>query len=125
MAVLLLFNEYEHLTVERMLDTTQLESELFVQVLISLLKSQVLICSEIAPEGLTEEFKETSIKMTYTIQVDENFKSRKIKINLNQPIKSVEQKDTETVNQSIDEDRKLLIQVNRIKIFYSFSFNFF
>ncbi len=36
---------------------------------------------------------------------------------MNQPIKSVEQKDTETVDKSIDEDRKMIIQVNRNKDF--------
>jgi hypothetical protein len=46
------------------------------------------------------------------------FFSKKIKINLNQPIRSVEQKDTETVNQSIEEDRKILIQVNRINDYF-------
>ncbi len=48
------------------------------------------------------------------------FFSKKVKINLNQPIRSVEQKDTETVNQSIEEDRKMLTQVNRINDYFIF-----
>ena len=36
--------------------------------------------------------------------------SKKIKINLNVPIKSVEQKDIEGLHRTIDEDRKMVIQ---------------
>ncbi len=138
MAILLLFNEYNNITVEKMLDTTQIESELFVQVLVTLLKSKVLICSEID----TENVKESDIKKEYTIQVDEAFKrfencflewmnllffwfSKKVKFNLNQALKSVEQKDTETVNQSIDEDRKMLVQVIESKSSFRNYFNRF
>ena len=46
-------------------------------------------------------------------------------MNLNVPIKSVEQRDNEKVDQSIDEDRKILIQVNLNKIVYFFLSNSF
>ena len=36
--------------------------------------------------------------------------SKKIRINLNQPLKSVEQKESEVVHQRIDDDRKMIIQ---------------
>lgn len=36
--------------------------------------------------------------------------SKKIKINLNVPLKSVEQKDIEGLHRTIDEDRKMVIQ---------------
>jgi hypothetical protein len=135
MAILMLFNEFENMTVEKMLDTTQIESELFGQVLLGLLKSKVLICLQINPDELNDDFKVNNIELNYTIQVDESFKrldfkfqnrnsnilfvvfSKKMKINLNQPIKAVEQKESDSVNQSIEEDRKILIQVNRRNFF--------
>ena len=120
MVILRLYNEYNSMTVEKMLDTTQIERELFAQVLVVLLKSKVLSCSNIDPNELNDDFKESNIKFNYIIQVDEDFKSKKIKINLNQPITTVEQKDTETVNQSVDEDRKILIQVNENLFIFSF-----
>ncbi len=40
----------------------------------------------------------------------EFFFSKKIKINLNVPLKSVEQKDIEGLHRTIDEDRKMVIQ---------------
>ncbi len=49
------------------------------------------------------------------------FFSKKLKINLNQPIRSVTQKESETFIQSVEEDRKILIQVikkQKIKIVF-------
>ena len=42
--------------------------------------------------------------------------SKNIRINLNVPIKSIEQKDNEGVQRTIDEDRKLLIQAAIVRI---------
>ncbi|CAF1291540.1 unnamed protein product [Adineta steineri] len=44
------------------------------------------------------------------IEVDESFKSKKVKINLNQAVKLVEQKDAENDGQKIEEERNFLIQ---------------
>jgi hypothetical protein len=74
MTVLLLFNKSEIMTVETMLDKTQIESVLFTQVLLSLLKSRVLTCLQISVDELNEDFKENDIQKNYTIQVNETFK---------------------------------------------------
>jgi len=74
MTVLLLFNKSESMTVETMLDKTQIESVLFTQVLLSLLKSRVLTCLQIRVDELNEDFKENDIQKNYTIQVNEAFK---------------------------------------------------
>jgi cullin 1 len=42
--------------------------------------------------------------------------SKKLRINLNVPLKAVEQKEIEEVNQAIDEDRKMVIQAAIIRI---------
>ena len=42
--------------------------------------------------------------------------SKKMKININQPIKAVERQETDSVNQSIEEDRKMVIQVGSISV---------
>ncbi len=42
--------------------------------------------------------------------------SKKIRINLNTPIKSFEQKDIESTHRTIDEDRKIIIQATIIRI---------
>ncbi|CAF3082797.1 unnamed protein product [Rotaria socialis] len=110
MVVLLLFNKSASWTVERMQDETQIKIDLFLQVLCGLLKSKLIICPEINDDEIDEELKETDIKMHHNILVAEDFKSKKIKINLNVPLKSVEQKDIEGLHRTIDEDRKMVIQ---------------
>ncbi len=47
------------------------------------------------------------------------FSSKKLRINLNVPLKSVEQKDIESVHRTIDEDRKMVIQAAIIRIMKS------
>lgn len=47
-----------------------------------------------------------------------------MKINLNQPIKSVEQKENDAVNETVDEDRKILIQVNQNQTSYPILLSF-
>lgn len=74
MVVLLLFNKLSAWTVERMQDATQIKVELFLQVLAGLLKSKVIVCPEINEDELDEDFKETDIKMTYNIQIAEDFR---------------------------------------------------
>ncbi|CAF3423802.1 unnamed protein product, partial [Rotaria sp. Silwood2] len=41
---------------------------------------------------------------------------KKLRINLNVPLKSVEQKDIEFVHRTIDEDRKMVIQAAIVRI---------
>ena len=42
--------------------------------------------------------------------------SKKLRINLNVPLKAVEQKDIEGVHRTIDEDRKMVIQAAIVRI---------
>lgn len=74
MVALLLFNKQPNWTVEQMQDETQIKADLFLQVLCGLLKSKVIICSEINDDEIDEELKESDIKMNYTIQIAEDFK---------------------------------------------------
>jgi hypothetical protein len=73
MAVLLLFNEIDCLTVETILDQTQIENDLSRQVILSLLKSKVLICPQITGDQLDKDLKDSDIKHDYTIHVDQRF----------------------------------------------------
>ena len=74
MVVLLLFNKPQTWTVERMQDETQIKADLFLQVLSGLLKSKLIICPQLNEEELEEELKESDIKMTYEVQIAEEFK---------------------------------------------------
>jgi hypothetical protein len=56
-------------TVERLQDETQIKSELLLQVLLSLLKSKLLVCTDI-----NEDLKDTDIKTNYSIRLATDFK---------------------------------------------------
>ena len=74
MTILLLFNEQTSITVEAIINSTQIESELCLQVLLSLLKSKVITCSQITAAQLNQENNENIIHQDYTIDLDQNFR---------------------------------------------------
>ena len=57
-----------------MQDETQLKNDLFSQILCGLLKSKLIVCSEINNDELERDLQETDIKMNYTMRLDEDFK---------------------------------------------------
>lgn len=116
MVVLLLFNRAVTWTVERLQDETEIKLELLLQILLGLLKSRLLACAEIHEDELDEDVKETHIKAHYSMRLATDFKNKKLRINLNVPLKSVEQKDIEGVHRTIDEDRKMVIQAAIVRI---------
>ncbi len=88
MAILLLFNEFDRITVGEILETvegtsdatvegtsdeTQIKSELCIQSLFILLKMKVLTCPRINPDQIDSDLKEIDI-LDFIIQVDESFK---------------------------------------------------
>lgn len=102
MAILLLFNEADEFTYDDMLSTTHLSNEVLDQALAVILKAKVLIMN-----GKTGEKPGPgkSFKLNY------DFKSKKIRVNLNLGgTKEAKQEEAET-NKTIEEDRKLVLQV--------------
>ena len=73
MAILLLFNQNESLTIEQIFEQTHIESELYRQVVFSLIKSEVLICPQIPSDQLNKDLKDNEIKSEYTVQVNPRF----------------------------------------------------
>jgi cullin 1 len=68
MIVLLLFNQQTSWIVEQIQDRTQIQSEILLQVLSSLLKIKLLICEEM---NTTDE---SDIKFNYRIKLSDNFR---------------------------------------------------
>ena len=73
MAILLLFNQTESLTVQAVLDKTQIDSKLCIPSLVNLLKGKLLTCAEIVPPQLNDEHNENVIKRHHLICVDHTF----------------------------------------------------
>jgi hypothetical protein len=67
MVVLLLFNKVLTWTVERIQDETQIKLELLLQILSGLLKSKLLVCTDINED---EDYKETfPIEIEYFLPI--------------------------------------------------------
>jgi cullin 1 len=105
MAILLLFNDSDTVTYDDIASTTILAKETLDPSIAIMLKAKVLTAS---PEGKTEP------GTTYSLNY--NFKNKKLKVNLNIAIKSEQKQEAEDTHKTIEEDRKMLMQVS---IFYS------
>ena len=101
MAILLLFNDAESVPYKEILEATTLSKEYLDPSLAIMVKAKVLLA--IPEDGKTEEG--TAYALNY------NFKSKKFKVNLNVTVKSEQKQEVEDTHKTIEEDRKLLMQV--------------
>jgi cullin 1 len=101
MAILLLFNDSDTVTYDDIASTTILAKETLDPSIAIMLKAKVLTAS---PEGKTEP------GTTYSLNY--NFKNKKLKVNLNIAIKSEQKQEAEDTHKTIEEDRKMLMQVS-------------
>jgi cullin 1 len=102
MAVLLLFNEKDTHTYEEITGATQLNTESLDPALGILLKAKVLT--------MKPENEKPGPGKTFKLNYD--FKSKKIRVNLNVGMKSESKQEEVETNKTIEEDRKLLLQVS-------------
>ncbi|KAI4130965.1 MAG: hypothetical protein LQ338_001476 [Usnochroma carphineum] len=109
MAILLLFNDQEEISYESLVDATMLIPEVFEPSIAVLVKHKVLnaIPENAKPEPGTK------------YALNHNFKSKKVKVNLNIAIKSESKQEVEDTHKTIEEDRKLLMQSAIVRIMKS------
>ncbi|KAJ9154815.1 Cullin-domain-containing protein [Pleurostoma richardsiae] len=106
MAVLLLFNEKDTHTYEEITGATQLNTESLDPALGILLKAKVLT--------MKPENDKPGPGKTFKLNYD--FKSKKIRVNLNVGMKSESKQEEVETNKTIEEDRKLLLQSAIVRI---------
>ena len=99
--ILLLFNDSDTVTYEDIQEATTLSAEFLDPSLAIFVKAKVF---NVTPEGSKPE-PGTTYSLNY------GFKSKKIKINFNIAVKSEQKQEAEDTHKTIEEDRKLLIQV--------------
>ncbi|KAL0960626.1 hypothetical protein HGRIS_005657 [Hohenbuehelia grisea] len=99
MAVLLQYNNNDTLSLDELVAATSINKELLTQILGLLVKAKILINEE---------------KEQYDL--NPGFKSKKIRVNLNLPIKAEVKAETTDVLKTVDEDRKYVIQATIVRI---------
>ncbi|KAF9057518.1 Cullin [Panaeolus papilionaceus] len=99
MAVLLQYNVNDTMSLDELVSATAITKDILTQVLAVLVKAKILINEE------TEQY-----------DLNPNFKSKKIRVNLNLPIKAEVKAESADVLKAVDEDRKYVIQATIVRI---------
>ncbi|KAH9980008.1 Cullin family-domain-containing protein [Lactifluus volemus] len=89
----------KRLSLDELATATNVGKDLLTQVLQPLVKSRILISEE------TDQY-----------DLNPHFKSKKIRVNLNQPIKAEIKAESSDVLKTVDEDRKYVIQATIVRI---------
>ncbi|GAB5589452.1 ubiquitin ligase (cullin) of SCF [Umbelopsis nana] len=106
MGILLQYNKDDSYTFEELREITNLAPEAIIPALSILVKAKILLLSNGTKVG------DSGSK--YALNTD--FKSKKIKINLNMQMKTEQKVESDETHKTIEEDRKLLMQAAIVRI---------
>jgi len=114
-AILLLFNENDKNSYEDIVKATQLHADVLDPALGIFVKAKVLNMTNLDGTAVSkDEAEKPGPNKTFSLNYD--FKSKKIRVNLNIAVKSEQKQEVDDTHKTIEEDRKLRMQSAIVRI---------
>lgn len=110
MVVLLQFNHFQACTFEQIQHNTLIEEDVLEQVIRTLLKTKLLV-----GEGISSD-ENASISRTADIRVNQDYNNKKVRININVPLRLETTQEEETTNRTIEDERMYEIQAAIVRV---------
>ena len=115
MTVLLQYNDSKSFTIAQLQENTKIESNVLLQVLQILLKTRILD-SDVEVNDINDEKTLQKLVPSTVVRINENYKNKKVRVNINVPMKGEVKAEQEKTHKHIEEDRKMVIQAAVVRI---------